>query len=359
MSISVLDAATDDLASLINRLDLEATPRTPDVSPLSSIKRSLTNRESAATLESPLTHAKRLRTSTGSPLRPGLNRASTTSSVASLRPYAQMKSASPKFHAAPVEAKKPRSGNEHLIGQPITPWEDLNWNVSPIKKVKAPSPRVRPTHKRTMSPPMPFDPPPVFQPLHPPKTRVPSNPKSTKNSPETKPTELRPSTPLDGNHLPQVPTSTFGERPNKISRRGRSSSDSLAHDPVFSRNHSRNKSSLDSNKLFRIPMASETKVELGLRGTMGSASLPDVDPEDPDSDIPRELQFLLTSDEEHGDALSFTESGQYSVVILPRVLTFSLWFKLLPRSILFLLLSQKPLSPRQNLPPSSAHRSST
>src|SRR5882757_6301635 len=115
MSMSLLDAATDDLASLINRLDLEATPCTPDLSPLVSAQRSLANRESAATLESPLTHAKRFRTTTGSPLRMGLNRASTTSSVASLRPYAQRKSISPKSDSPQVEAKKPRSGNEHLV----------------------------------------------------------------------------------------------------------------------------------------------------------------------------------------------------------------------------------------------------
>jgi len=61
--------------------------------------------------------------------------------------------------------------------------------------------------------------------------------------------------------------------------------------------------------MLGIPMASETKVELGLRGTMGSTSLPDVNPEDPDSDIPQELQFILTSKEEHTDTLSLTEQG--------------------------------------------------
>lgn len=310
--MSLLDAATDDLASLINRLDLEATPCTPDISPFASLQRSLANRGSTATLESPLTRAKRLRTATGSPLRTGLNRASTTSSVASLRPYAQRKSISPKSDVPKAGTKKPQSGNEHLVGQHITPWEDLNWNVSPIKKVKAPSPSARPTHKRTLSPPMPFDPPPVFQPLHPPKNRVPSNPKSTKNSPETKAVELRPSTPSDGNQPPQVPTSTFGQRPNKISRNGPGASDGPTPAPVFSRSHSRNKSSLDSNRLFSIPMASETKVELGLRGTMGSTSLPEVNSEDPDSDIPQELQFILTSNEEHTDTLTFTEPGQFN-----------------------------------------------
>ena len=308
MSISVLDAATDDLASLINRLDLEATPCTPDVSPLSSVQRSLANRGSTSTFESPLTRAKRFRTTTGSPLQMGLNRASVTSSVASLRPYTERKSTSPKPDVPPSESKKLQSGNEHLVGQHISPWEDLNWNVSPIKKVDPPLPSARPTHKRTLSPPMPFDPPPVFQPLHPPKNRVASNPKSAKNSPETKTTELRPGTPSDGNQSPQVPTSTFGRRPNKISRSGPSSSDGPAPPPVFIRSHSKNQSSLDSNKLFGIPMASETKAELGLRGTMGSTSLPDVNPEDPDSDIPRELQFILTN-EEHTDTLTFSEPG--------------------------------------------------
>jgi len=309
--MSLLDAATDDLASLINRLDLEATPRTPDVSPFASVQRSLANRGSSTNLESPSTRVKRFRTTTGSPLRVGLlNRSSTTTSAASLRPYVEGKCTRPKSDAAPVKTKKPQSGNEHLVGQHISPWEDLNWNVSPIKKGRAPSPSARPTHKRALSPPIPFDPPPVFQPLYPPKNRVASNLTSTKNSPETKSTELRPSTPLDGNQHPQVPTSTFGQRPNKISRNGPGSSGGPAPAPVFSRGHSRNKSSLDSNKLFGLQMASETNVDLGSRGTAGSTSLPDTNPEDPDSDIPQDLQFIFTGDEEHADTLSFTEPGQ-------------------------------------------------
>ena len=309
--MSLLDAATDDLALLINRLDLEATPCTPDVSPFASVQHSLANRGSTANLESPLTRVKRFRTATGSPLRMGLlNRSSTTPSVASLRPYVERKSARPKPDAAPVKTKKPQSGNEHLVGQHISPWEDLNWNVSPIKKDKAPSPSARPTHKRALGPPIPFDPPPVFQPLHPPKNRVASNPKSTKNSPEIKPAELRPSTPLGGEQPPQVPTYTFGQRPNKISRNGPGSSGGPTHVPVFSLSHSRNKSSLDGNNLFGIQMTSEPRVELGSRGTMGSTSLLDADPEDPDSEIPQELQFTLMGNEEHTDTLSFTEPGQ-------------------------------------------------
>ena len=120
---------------------------------------------------------------------------------------------------------------------------------------------------------------------------------------------MRPSAPLDGNQHLQVPTSTLWEHPTKISRPGPGSLDAQTLAPVFSRRYSGNKSSLESNKLFCIPMASETKVELGLRGTMGSTSLPDVDPDDPDSDILIELQFILTSDEEHTDNLPFPESG--------------------------------------------------
>ena len=308
--MSLLDAATNDLASLINRLDLEATPCAPDVSSFTSVQRSLANHESAATLESPLTRARRHRTTTGSPLRMGLlNRANTISSVASLRPYTEKKSTGTTSGAPKVEAKTLQGGNEHLVGHHIFPWEDLNWNVSPIKKVKAPPSSARPTHKRTLSPPIPFDPPPVFQPLHPPKNRVSSNPKSTKSSPETKTMELRPVTPCDGNQPPQLPTSAFGQRSNKISRNGLGASDGPAPAPVFSRDHSRSKSSLNSNRIFGIPMASETKVGLGLRGTMGSTSLQDVKTEDLDSDVPQELQFILTSNDDHMDTLSSIEPG--------------------------------------------------
>ena len=116
----------------------EPTPCTPDVSPFGSARRSFGNRKSAPTLESPLTHYKRIGTATGSPLRAALlNRASTTSSVASIRPYAGRKATNPRSGSALTETREPRSGNEHLVGQQITPWEDLNWNASSMKKVKA------------------------------------------------------------------------------------------------------------------------------------------------------------------------------------------------------------------------------
>ena len=56
-----------------------------------------------------------------------------------------------------VSLSIPRNGNEHLVGQHISPWEDLNWNVFSIKEVNVPPPSARPTHKRTSSPLMPFD----------------------------------------------------------------------------------------------------------------------------------------------------------------------------------------------------------
>ena len=198
--------------------------------------------------------AKRFRTTTGNLLQMGLNRASITSSVASLRPYTERKSTSPTPDVPRMESKKPQSGNEYLVGQHISSWEDLNWNVSPIRKVDASLPSAHPTHERTLSLPMPFDPPPVSHPPHSPKNGVASDSKSAKNSPEMKTPKLRPDTPSDGNQSPQVPTSTFGQRPNKISRSGPSSSDGPAPPPVSIRSHSKNQSSLDSNKLFGIPM---------------------------------------------------------------------------------------------------------
>ena len=109
---------------------------------------------------------------------------------------------------------------------------------------------------------------------------------------------------------PDVPQteSKFGRRPNKISRGGPDSSDGPAPLPIFICSHLKVKSSLD-NKLFSISMVSETRAELGLRRTMGSMILPDINPEDPDSDIPRELQFILTNNEEHTDIFTFSEPG--------------------------------------------------
>jgi len=51
--------------------------------------------------------------------------------------------------------------------------------------------------------------------------------------------------------------------------------------------------SMGGNRLLAIPIASETKVELGFQGMMGSTSLLDVDPKDPDLDILQELQSIL------------------------------------------------------------------
>jgi hypothetical protein len=50
-----------------------------------------------------------------------------------------------------------------------------------------------------------------------------------------------------------------------------------------------------------------------MAGTMGSAVEPDIDPEDPDSDIPNELQILLSSTsingEEVEETLSYRQPG--------------------------------------------------
>ena len=60
--MSLLDAVTDDLASLINRLNLEPTLCAPNTLPLSTVWHSLSNHGSTSTFKSPLTRTKRFRT---------------------------------------------------------------------------------------------------------------------------------------------------------------------------------------------------------------------------------------------------------------------------------------------------------
>ncbi|KAG1852085.1 hypothetical protein C8R48DRAFT_357865 [Suillus tomentosus] len=124
--MSLLDAATNDLAQLINRLDLQATP---DMSPLSGRSPSLLASSQAGSptkrmiLESPI---KRLRAS--------------AASVTSLRPYSKT------ISTAVVSS----------IGQHVAPWAMLNAGISPVKSPPrdshAPASTFKFTHKRTMSP---------------------------------------------------------------------------------------------------------------------------------------------------------------------------------------------------------------
>jgi hypothetical protein len=151
---SILDAATNDLAQLINHLDLEATPGTPDVSPLRPSLQVSTSKKNDP----------------GSPLRGGESMAS----MSSLRPYGQ-----PQTQRLQLAAQ-PKHGLE-LIAQQIAPWTTLNRSISPandppkfnmLTKSSMSMPRgqahkLRMTHKGTLTPSPVANPSPVLQPLCP------------------------------------------------------------------------------------------------------------------------------------------------------------------------------------------------
>lgn len=221
--------------------------------------------------------------------------------LSSMRPYSCVSRSS-----------TPPVGGDTLVGKRILPWNELTGPISPVTQVKAAPANTRPTHRRTMSPPLPeFDPPPVFQPLRPPKVRQISTRSSKGLIAATSSADL---TELDTPVIqPLMPVfSTFGERPSKISTKKRSDSvDTISIQtstppPVFKLRHSKTKSS------SLIPL--ETHKRLGTTSTLGS-NKPDVDAQGPNFDIPDELQFLLSAASDNRempihDSTSTKQSGK-------------------------------------------------
>ena len=321
--LSILDAATNDLALLINNLDLQATPGTPDMTPLRPSPlpvEKVTGAEYDGSLKKKALVA-------DSPLKNILR--STTSSISSLRPYAQSRGSFKPNVSKPLVAT--------MIAQQITPWPTLVQGLSPLKEAPSsstsdstpppPSSTFRPTHKRTLTPAPEPEPEPIFQPLRPAKSRTVSG--TLKASHSSLKSEKRAAL---GDGDVRAPSSlTFGSRSS--SRAGSKGSEdefscgSLT--PVFKRIHDqeRKRSSLipadykgsrgsrgsQTSGLadeFSLPIARETRKVLGMSGTMGGSDIscyqgPELDVSDPDSDVPDELRFLLAT---HSDRDSIAES---------------------------------------------------
>ena len=293
----MLDAATNDLASLISRLDLEATPgSTHGGSPLrlSPGQRILE--------ESPI---KRRALNGGSPIKSEL-RAGKTESMQSLRPYAQRLSVPPPSKELPISAPpntQQFTDVRRFLGQQIAPWSELDWQVSPKKPVGTIVPR--PTHKRNNSPLPALDPPFVFQPLKPAKNNKVAPAVSASSASGT----ATPPLALEG--IASSSSGTFGSKPSsKIGLRDLAQGGDASPTPVFKRNakHVRKGSSLAtmstkaSDLSLRkqaskniVQISPEARKGLGLAGTLGgrASNEPQVDPEDPDSDIPNELQVII------------------------------------------------------------------
>ncbi|TBU22804.1 hypothetical protein BD311DRAFT_822465 [Dichomitus squalens] len=300
--LSLLDAATNDLASLINRLDLEATPGSTTGTPLNLTPLQMQQ----ANQESPL--RRRAMLQRGSPLKGELRES--TASIASLRPYAKSQSSAdpPKIFIKPAHTQ---SKATQLVGQQIAPWNELDWKVSPRKPLVKPKPAAHLTHKRTLTP-SPADAGPVFQPLRPANTKS----KATLLASEP---GVRSATPPVTAEVPAPSSRTFGSRPSKVGLKSSKGEEDVqpSPTPVFSRvgGHHRkgsslvpmnSKGSMGSLRRLGVTITPEARKGLGLCGTLGSSTEPDVDPEDPDSDIPDELQVILSgqSDEENTRPLS-------------------------------------------------------
>ena len=174
--LSILDAATNNLALLINTLDLQVTPSTPNMTPLQASP--LPAEEVADYDGSP----KKGAFVTDSPLKKTLQ--SSMSSISSLHPYAQSHST----------VKPPMST---IITQQIAPWPTLVQKLSLLKESPSTSKSsvsnatppsfestFRWTHKtwRTLTPAPEPDPEPIYQPLHPAKVRVASGTLKTSTS---------------------------------------------------------------------------------------------------------------------------------------------------------------------------------
>ncbi|EKM52947.1 uncharacterized protein PHACADRAFT_259113 [Phanerochaete carnosa HHB-10118-sp] len=304
--ISILDAATNDLASLINRLDLEATPSSVQGSPL----RPLQGSPSLASLG---------KAGEGSPLKPKrctfdktrdaptLSERESLESISSLRPYGQVG----RTHSDPAvpptrqQAMDTLDVRRMLIGQRIASWNELESQLSskrPAAQAQATAKPFRPTHRRMVTPgPEDMDIATMFQPLKP-------SAKQREASVESLPSTA--STPAQGSQDPANPSSqTFGSDA-PTSKVGKSPSVDLGYDdaappspsPTTRRRpkHSKRSSVLSVMCDTGATLPRESLISLGLTGTLGGPE-PEVDPEDPDSDIPDELQAIMSGQSDDDD----------------------------------------------------------
>ncbi|KAI6137090.1 hypothetical protein F5141DRAFT_1230782 [Pisolithus sp. B1] len=267
--ISLLDAATNDLAQLINRLDLEATPGSRDISPRSNRSPSL--------LDQP-----------GSPT-PSKNRFTMDSPVRALRPnVASITSLRPYDKTSTV--------GQVQIGQNIAPWATLNASISPSKPSPATiraQPKEDPTHH------------PILKALRPAVSKVPRATATVRSSAAVPPFVLG----VKGNRSLSFSFHVWLSAFRSLIRMA------VHYRLLYSgkaKVTARKRSSLVpiQDQSGSLPIPPEARRNLGLTGTMGgsvgSMAEQEFDASDPDSDIPDELQVILSnSDQELDDTMSF------------------------------------------------------
>ncbi|KAJ3573255.1 hypothetical protein NP233_g2552 [Leucocoprinus birnbaumii] len=381
--LSILDAATNDLAQLINNLDLEATPNTPDLTPLQPDFLNRLNafngspvKKARLGVDSPLKN-KSPSTSTGDAR--GLNPCPSVASITSLRPYAQSRGKATKTLTTPVytsssvdDATFRKRSTDAEIGQPIKPWPVLLQQISPVKdrvvvkgsnKENAPpvdSPSKTGTwkkgHKRSMTPGPEPEPAPVFQPLRPPKARTIRISDAINGQATLKPsassifTSLVDPSKNKGLKGSNSPTPSLGRRASAFLRK------KCSLLPVPADLSSSNASFSDSGSNSNIASSgSDTSSASGpaekrrkkMPGTVGGSdvscfALLELDASDPDSDIPDELQDILKANnrtDQDDDTFDFSkrfirDDSDSADIERPRSILPPLEFSDLPSEIL-------------------------
>ena len=126
--MSILDAATADLANLINRLDLEATP---DGSPLRRTPRSAQSIPRDVE-EDTLDFLGKTNSLQDSPLRMLQSQRTSSTSLSSLRPYSFAGGAEFRSAVQAAAISNAAKSQIELINQNILPWQMLN---APLEEV--------------------------------------------------------------------------------------------------------------------------------------------------------------------------------------------------------------------------------
>ena len=298
--LSILDAATNDLAQLINNLDLEATPNTPDISLSRPVSKDFIDKFNGSPVRRTRSVTRHVPGELGS--RPS------TVSISSLRPYAQSRGKATKTLTTPVFTSpvddtivmtKP---NELDLGQPIKPWPVLFQQISPVKErhdvkrgdeEKVLQSEVIPSkigtwkrgHRRTMTPGPEPESTPVFHPLRPPKVR---------RSHTSDATDAKTTFGASISSVFALPTEA-----SRIDGLGDSVSppSSLSRKADASTGGARSICP-ESSLLSSHDCAASTEKRRRMPATLGGSdvscyAVPELDASDPDSDIPDELQDIL------------------------------------------------------------------
>lgn len=311
--LSILDAATNDLAQLINNLDLEATPNTPDIPLSRPVSKDFTDKFNGSPVRRTRSVTTRVAGELG--LRPS------TVSISSLRPYAQSRGKATKTLTTPAftspvdDITVMTKPSELDLGQSIKPWPVLFQQISPVKechdvrrgdKEKVPQNDLpskidtwKRDRRRTMTPGPEPESAPVFHPLRPPKVLV----SHTSNAADARSTfgasissifTLPTETSRIDDLGDSVPLSSLSRKANVFC--GERCSPLPV--PVDASMGGAKSTCSDSSLLSSHDCVASVEKRRRMPATLGGSdvscyAVPEFDASDPDSDIPDELQDIL------------------------------------------------------------------